>query len=132
MNEIIREPGQWRDHWTNFSFNEFKCSCCNRVEIASDLIDLLQQAREVLGKLIINSAYRCGSHNQAVSNTGEHGPHTTGFAVDIHISNSQHRKQLIDFFSPKVSGLGIAKTFIHIDLLDKHNGFEIRPNAWLY
>jgi zinc D-Ala-D-Ala carboxypeptidase len=132
MNEIIREPGQWRDHWINFNPDEFKCSCCNRLEVASDLIDLLQQAREAIGPIMINSCYRCGSHNAAVSSTGEHGPHTTGFACDIHVSNSQHRKQLIDYFSPKVSGLGIAKTFIHIDLLDKHTGFEMRPNAWLY
>ena len=27
------------------------------------------------------------------------GPHTTAKAVDIHVSNSQHRKQLIDYFA---------------------------------
>ena len=36
---------------------------------------------------------------------------------DLHVSNSQHRKQLIDYFTNKVTGLGIAKTFIHIDIL---------------
>ena len=29
-------------------------------------------------------------------------------AVDIHVSNSQHRKLLIDYFTNKVTGLGIA------------------------
>jgi hypothetical protein len=51
--------------------------------------------------------------------------------VDIHVSSSQHRKQLIDYFAPKVSGLGIAKTFIHIDILTSDEVAH-RPNCWLY
>ena len=56
----------------------------------------------------------------------------TGYAVDIHVSNSQHRKTLIDYFATKVTGLGVAKTFLHIDLLTPELGFEMRPNAWKY
>ena len=29
-------------------------------------------------------------------------------------------------------GLGIAKSFIHIDLLNADDGFEMRPNSWVY
>lgn len=132
MNEKIRTAEEWHENWSNFKPEEFKCSCCNSLEIASDLVDLLQTARSFVGPIIINSAYRCPSHNNKVSKTGENGPHTTGYAVDIHVSNSQHRKLLIDYFSKKVTGLGIASTFLHIDLLDKHNGFDARPNAWIY
>ncbi len=64
--------------------------------------------------------------------TGPSGPHTTGYAVDIHVSNSQHRKQLIDYFATKVTGLGVAKTFLHIDLLTPEHGFDMTPNAWKY
>ena len=95
-------------------------------------MDLLQQARETLGPLMITSAYRCPNHNSKVSSTGLSGPHTTGYAVDIHVSNSQHRKQIISYFANKVFGLGIAKTFIHIDLLNRDLGFDARPNCWLY
>jgi len=129
---MIREPGDWQEDWCNFTPDEFRCSCCNRLEISSDIMDLLQTARNELGPLQITSAYRCPSHNSSVSSTGENGPHTTGMAVDIHVSNSQHRKQLIDYFATKVTGLGIAKTFIHIDLLTYEHGFEMRPNAWKY
>ena len=129
---MIREPGDWQEDWCNFTPDEFRCSCCNRLEISSDIMDLLQTARNDLGPLQITSAYRCPSHNSSVSSTGENGPHTTGMAVDIHVSNSQHRKQLIDYFATKVTGLGIAKTFIHIDLLTYEHGFEMRPNAWKY
>jgi len=129
---MIREPGDWQEDWCNFTPDEFRCSCCNRLEISSDIMDLLQVARNELGPLQITSAYRCPQHNSKVSKTGENGPHTTGLAVDIHVSNSQHRKTLIDYFATKVTGLGVAKTFLHIDLLTPDNGFEMRPNAWKY
>ena len=129
---MIREPGDWQEDWCNFTPDEFRCSCCNRLEISSDIMDLLQSARNDLGPLQITSAYRCPDHNSKVSSTGASGPHTTGMAVDIHVSNSQHRKQLIDYFATKVTGLGVAKTFLHIDLLTSDHGFEMRPNAWKY
>ena len=131
MSTYIREQSDWKEKWKNFSLNEFKCSCCGLVDINSNLLDLLQTAREALGPLTINSAYRCPAHNSAVSKTGPSGPHTTGKSVDIHVSNSQHRKKLIDYFAPKVTGLGIAKTFIHIDILTSDE-VPHRPNCWLY
>jgi len=96
------------------------------------LLDLLQTARNIIGPIQITSAFRCPEHNDNVSSTGLSGPHTTSKAVDIHVSNSQHRKELISYFADKVNGLGIAKTFLHIDLLNSDNGFDGRPNCWLY
>ena len=81
------------------------------LEISSDIMDLLQKARNELGPLVITSAYRCPDHNSKVSSTGPSGPQYNWDAVDIHVSNSQHRKQLIDYFATKVTGLGVAKTF---------------------
>ena len=132
MSTYIREPGDWKESWVNFKPDEFRCSHCGSLEVHADLLDLLQEAREALGPLTINSCYRCPAHNSNVSKTGPSGPHTTGKAVDIHVSNSQHRKQLIDYFADKVTGLGIAKTFIHIDLLYDEDGFDMRPNCWTY
>ena len=129
---MIREPETWQEDWCNFTPDEFRCSCCNRLEISSDIMDLLQKARNELGPLSITSAYRCPSHNASVSSTGEAGPHTTGHALDIAVKNSQHRKQLIDWFTTKVTGLGVAKSFIHIDNLTEEQGFDMRPNAWKY
>ena len=131
MSTYIREHSDWKESWVNFKPTEFECSCCQALDINSDLVDLLQEARNVLGPLTITSAYRCPSHNSSVSSTGESGPHTTGSAVDLHVSNSQHRKQLIDYFTNKVTGLGIAKTFIHIDIISTEE-LSHRPNCWLY
>jgi len=132
MSTYVREPGDWKEKWVNFSLDEFKCQCgCGHVSVHSDLLDLLQTARDKLGPLTITSAYRCPEHNDSVSSTGLSGPHTTSKAVDIHVSNSQHRKTLIDYFASKVSGLGIAKTFIHIDIISTEE-LPHRPNAWIY
>ena len=129
MSTYIREPGDWKEKWVNFSYDECKCSCCGLVDVSPDLLDILQEARNILGPLQLTSFYRCPSHNDSVSSTGPTGPHTTGKSVDIHVSNSQHRKTLIDYFATKVTGLGVAKTFLHIDLLTPELGFEMRPNA---
>jgi len=131
MSTYVRELSDWKERWVNFKIDEFKCSCCGLVDIHSDLLDLLQNARNILGQLQITSAYRCPEHNNNVSSTGLSGPHTTGKSVDIHVSNSQQRKQLIDYFTSKVTGLGIAKTFIHIDILTSDE-VPHRPNCWIY
>ena len=132
MSIFVREPGDWDQSWVNFKPEEFKCSHCQALNIHSDIMDLLQEARNELGPLSITSGYRCGIHNAQVSKTGIEGPHTTGKAVDISVRDSQHRKQLITYFAPIVTGLGIAKSFIHIDLLTADDGFEVRPNCWVY
>jgi len=129
---IINEHSNWNSSWVNFKPEEFECSHCNILKISSDLMDFIQTARDDLGPLSITSAYRCQDHNNSVSTTGPNGPHTTGLAVDISVKDSQHRKKLITYFADKVTGLGIAKSFIHIDLLTAEDGFEMRPNCWVY
>lgn len=132
MSTYINEQSEWKTEWKNFALDEFKCKCCSKVKIDPAIIDLVQSARDKLGPLSITSAYRCPSHNASVSSTGDAGPHTTGHALDIGVKDSQHRKELIDYFATKVTGLGIAKTFIHIDNLTHEHGFNMRPNAWKY
>ena len=132
MSILIKEPGDWKKSWVNFSPEEVSCSHCQKLKVDTGLMDLLQKAREELGPIKINSFYRCSEHNSAISKTGKSGPHTTGKATDIFIANSQERKRFIDYFASKVTGLGIAKGFIHIDLLNAEDGFEMRPNSWIY
>ena len=132
MSIYINEPSDWRESWENFSPDEVKCSHCGELKIHEDIMDLLQEARNDLGPLSITSGYRCSEHNNKISSTGPNGPHTTGKALDISVKDSKHRKELITYFAPKVTGLGIAKSFIHIDLLNADDGFEVRPNSWVY
>ena len=132
MSIYISEATNWDQSWVNFKPEEVSCSHCGELKIHEDIMDLLQEARNYLGPLSITSAYRCSTHNAAVSSTGANGPHTTGKAIDIAVRDSQHRKELITYFAPLVQGLGIAKSFIHIDLLYEEDGFEQRPNSWVY
>ena len=129
---IITEPGDWQKEWCNFTPDEMKCQHCGELKVDAGLMNLLQKARDIIGPLSINSAYRCSEHNSSISKTGPTGPHTTGKACDIKVSDSKHRKTLITYFAPIVSGLGISKSFIHIDLLTEEDGFEQRPNSWVY
>ena len=129
---IISKHSNWNSNWVNFKPEELECSHCQTLMIHSGLMNLIQKARDVLGPLSITSGYRCSDHNDKVSSTGPTGPHTTGMAADISVKDSQHRKRLITYFANKVTGLGIAKSFIHIDLLDSDRGFEMRPNCWVY
>ncbi len=129
---MITSQENWQQDWCNFTPDEVKCSHCGELKINSDIMDLLQQARNDLGPLSITSGYRCSEHNNKISSTGPNGPHTTGKALDISVKDSKHRKELITYFAPKVPGLGIAKSFIHIDILTAEDGFEMRPNSWVY
>ena len=129
---IITSQENWQEDWCNFTPDEMKCSHCGELKISSVLMDLLQQARDDLGPLTITSSYRCPEHNASISKTGPSGPHTTGKACDIKVIDSKHRKTLITYFAPEVQGLGIAKSFIHIDILYEEDGFAQRPNSWVY
>ena len=129
---MITSQENWQQDWCNFTPDEVKCSHCGELKINTDIMDLLQQARNDLGPLSITSGYRCSEHNNNISSTGPNGPHTTGKALDISVKDSKHRKELITYFAPKVPGLGIAKSFIHIDILTAEDGFEMRPNSWVY
>ena len=129
---MITDKEQWNEDWCNFTPDEVKCQHCGELKIDEELMDLVQDARETLGPLRITSGYRCSEHNNNISSTGPNGPHTTGKSLDIAVKSSQQRKELIDYFATKVSGLGIAKSFIYIDLLTDDDGFDARPNCWIY
>ena len=125
--------------WEHFSKDELSCTgACPKcsgsdIHMNSEFMNKVVKLRKLCGfSFPITSAYRCPERNKEVSKTGLNGPHTTGKAIDISVRDSQHRKQLIEYFAPKVTGLGIAKSFIHIDLLYEEDGFEMRPNSWVY
>jgi len=133
---IINEENFNKDKWPDFSINEFKCKCgCNKVLISTKLLDALQDYRDRYGSVIITSGYRCPEHNNSVSSTGHDGPHTTGLAVDIS-TDSKSQYNVVRFFLNDyiAQGIGIAKSFTHIDFLTEENNvkYAMRPNMWSY
>ena len=135
---MITSANEWdADRWPNFSPDEFKCQGSGELKISPVILDFCQAIRKMHGKGdSINSGYRCPDHNNSVSSTGMDGPHTTGFAVDIG-TNTQTQYKLIRFalnYNPQAMGIGVAKTFTHIDFLTTDNGdkYVVRPNVWKY
>lgn len=77
----------------------------------------LDGARENAGvPFRITSGIRCPDHNQAVSNTGANGPHTTGKAVDIAATGSRERFKILEaLLDYGFHRIGVGSTFIHVD-----------------
>ena len=67
---MITSQENWQQDWCNFTPDEVKCSHCGELKITSDIMDLLQHARNDLGPLSITSGYRCSEHNNNISSTG--------------------------------------------------------------
>ena len=135
---MITSVDQWDgSRWPNFNPEEFQCKSSGELKISEAVLDFLQAYRNVLGKGVsINSGYRCPEHNNSVSSTGLDGPHTTGWAIDVS-TNSNTQYQLLKFamsYNPQPLGIGIAKTFTHIDFCnaDMNDKFLVRPNVWRY
>ena len=88
----------------------------------------LDEAREYAGiPFIINSAYRSPDHPLSIKNPTS--SHIKGLAVDIKADNSRKRGIILDAL--RVVGfnrIGIAKTFIHVDL-DVEKSQNV---TWLY
>ena len=125
------------DELTFFKKTEFDCKCgCGRNEMNPVFLNKLDDLRGRLGfPLIVSSGYRCPEHNNAVSNTGDDGPHTTGHAVDFAVSGRQ-AYDLVHVAARQwlASGIGLkqhgahSSRFIHLDDLDR----APRPNVWSY
>lgn len=81
---------------------------------------VLDEAREFAGiPFIINSAYRSPEHPLSIKNPSS--SHIKGLAVDIKATDSVTRFKIIEaLVSVGFTRIGIADTFIHVDLdLDK-------------
>lgn len=118
-----------------FNLDELKCKCgscySKGYEMRAEFMQKLEALRKACGfPFVLSSAYRCPAHNQAVSTTGEKGPHTTGRAVDVAVKGTQAFKILSIAASFGFTGIGGAKTFIHLDDLQAPD--YPRPNFWVY
>lgn len=97
--------------------------------MSSKLLFLLDEMREEAGFAFkINSGYRTESHNKKVGGVSS-SSHTKGLAVDIACSNSRQRAVIIQLaLSKGINRIGIAKSFIHLDI-DKEKSPLV---VWLY
>ena len=109
----------------NFTSNEFQCHCgrCATVTIDEKLVEYLQKIREHFNApVILNSAYRCKTHNAAVGGASG-SKHVTGQAADVVVTGVAPREVAKYAESLGVKGIGLYETatdghFVHIDTRD--------------
>ena len=101
-----------------------------------NLIQMLDKLRHEYGKMLrISSGYRCSAHNQAVSSTGPHGPHTTGLAADLKVAGHDAFSVVNLAVMLGATGIGVSQKgnwesrFIHLDVLPIGDN---RPWVWSY
>ncbi|MFA5436152.1 MAG: D-Ala-D-Ala carboxypeptidase family metallohydrolase [Candidatus Neomarinimicrobiota bacterium] len=112
---------------THFTIDEFTCKCgCGRNNIDPDFLRMLDIARSIAGvPFIINSGCRCPEHNKAVGSTSDN--HIEGHAADIKALNGYMRMRILSgLVKAGFKRIGIHKTFIHADNMDK------TESCWVY
>ena len=89
----------------------------NLDKMDSNFLKLLDEAREVAEiPFVINSAWRSEDKNREVGGS-PNSSHLKGLAVDIHVSDSRSRFIILEaLMSVGFNRIGIADTFIHVDL----------------
>ena len=117
------------DLTANFNRSEFECKCgCGKDNIKEELAIKVQMVRERLGRSLgINSGIRCAAHN-AASNSKTTSSHIDGWAADLGYTGSRERYELLKAILPVFDRVGIAKTFIHVDV-DANKTAEV---VWMY
>lgn len=113
----------------------FKCSCgcgLGLPDMDKSFTRRLDKAREAAGvPFVVNSGMRCPTHNNRVSSTGYHGPHTTGKAVDIATPDSRTRflvRQAL--MGQGFTRFGSHPAFVHVDDCGGDEGFDDNVEWW--
>ena len=81
-----------------------------------DFVHRLDQLREVCGfPFVITSGFRSPSHPVEAAKEIP-GTHSQGIAVDIKVDNGLQRRKLVEeALKMSFNGIGVAKSFVHID-----------------
>ena len=115
--------------YPNFSREEFICRCgCGRADMNRDFLAKLQKLRLVTGPLKITSGFRCPDHPEERKKKAP-GAHSAGLAADIVPLKAGKYELLKAALDLDFVGIGVAKSFIHLDTGHPAAG---RPVLWSY
>ena len=120
----------------HFHESELVCKCGCGMLPAQDFMDKVEALRVACGySFVVTSAARCPLHNDRVSQTGFHGPHTTGRAIDVAVDRGKAFLVVALAIKRGFTGIGVqqkgAGRFIHLDDLPDAPG-QPRPTIWSY
>ena len=110
-----------------FSRADFDCQETGNNEMCNDFLEKLDELRHVCGfPFHITSGYRDKTHSIEAAKKNP-ATHARGIACDIKISNGNQAYAIIKYAqSMGFNGIGVAKTFIHVDTR------ETTPVVWCY
>lgn len=100
-----------------FDISEFDCQETGKNNMSLTFIDKLDELREMCGfPFVITSGYRDATHSKEVIKDRP-GSHALGIASDIRVHHGSDRYKIVQHAQELgFSGIGIAKTFVHLDL----------------
>lgn len=115
------------DGFRYFTRDEFDCTHTGENEISSSFVDRLDALRHACGfPFRINSGYRDRTHPKEASKSTP-GTHNQGIAADIRVNNGVQRRKIVEMaLLQGFNGIGVAKTFVHVDDRDT------TPVMWTY
>lgn len=111
-----------------FKREDFACKETGQNEIRDDFIHALDALREACGfPFIVTSGYRSPEHSKERNKPPNGGAHTKGYAADIKVNNGYERRMIVQkALEQGFSGIGVANTFVHVDLR------PAQPIMWTY
>jgi len=104
--------------YKNFTKDEMECKCGCGMLPTPNFMERLQSLRTRYGKAMkVTSGARCSIHNAKVGGSAK-SRHVEGIAVDI--AATGHEQYILTKLAIEMGfgGIGIAKTFIHLDTRD--------------
>ena len=110
-----------------FTVDEFNCQHTGENQMEPEFMELVDELRHRCDfPFIITSGYRSLTH-PIEAKKDVPGTHAQGIAADIQILNGRDRYTLLSTaFNMGFTGIGIAKTFIHLDIR------STQPVVWTY
>jgi uncharacterized protein YcbK (DUF882 family) len=110
-----------------FTREEFACQETGENEIEDSFINLLDVLRDTCGfPFRITSGYRSPNHS-IERKKSQPGTHAQGIAADIAVDGGGQRHIIVkNAMALGFTGIGVAKTFIHVDTR------KTTPVVWSY
>ena len=110
-----------------FNLSEFDCKETGENNMYRDFLRRLDKLRPRCGfSFIVTSGYRSPNHSAEKKKVAP-GQHSKGVAADIYITDASLRFKIVkEALAMGFTGIGIAKTFIHVDDRDG------TPVIWTY
>ncbi len=103
----------------HFDREEFTCPCsCTQDTVDYVLVKVLEDVREYFNKpIVINSGYRCASHNRDIGGS-TNSQHTKGKAADFRVIGIAEEEVVsyLESIYPNEFGIGIYQGRIHLDV----------------